>query len=104
MFHIPSHAHCLIGVDVIQPVLSHNVVCLLLVGVECRGLQSELVVFVGCVVERCRTEDCAEEVAFPSVEIHLELLDVFQGSEACLAVAGGELVLVACDVSDEAQA
>ena len=102
MLHVAAHGYILFAVHVVYPILSHNVEGLLFAGAEGRCYQRHLVVLVGRVVERRRAECGAEKVVLPSSEIYFELLYVLHCAEGCCAVAGGEIVSVARNISYEA--
>ena len=94
MFEVGAYGDIRILVYIVEPILSLYVVCLLLFGVECRGEERERGVLsqLSCNVE-C-SEESAEEVFLLSVEIHLELLHLFECAERRLAVVGHEVEVV----------
>ena len=101
VLHICSHAEILARLRVIQPVLSHDVVSLFLLGVEggCEELD------FGGVSERACDGGGAkigtEHILLLSVEIDLERFRVGDGAEGGLTRLWREVVMILRDVSDQ---
>ena len=102
VLHVRAHAEVLRCLRLRQPVLSLDVVALLLFCPESRSEERDARLVV---LEFMRyghgTEIGAEEVLLLTVEINAETAHVLERSEPCLAVLGFEIIVVLRYVSDE---
>ena len=102
MLEIGAHPQVLACLRLCEPVLSLNVVGLLLFCVEgrCYERQRGLVGEMARYVERA--EECAEDVFLLTVEIDAERLHALHRSKLCLAVRWLKVVMVVGDVAHQA--
>ena len=107
MFQIGPYTRCialgrLLGlVEVTEPILSLDVVCLLFVGAECSRAQCHRVEIIEPVPQFERPEVGAEQVAFGPVKVDLELAHRLQRAKPRSPVGRDEVVAVLREVADE---
>ena len=86
MLHVGTNPQLLIGVGVAQPVLSLNVIGLLLLRLEgrCDERERSLCPEVSCESERA--EECAEDIFLLSVKIYFKRLHILHRAKVSLSV------------------
>ena len=101
MLKVGAHTEVLRGFRLVEPVLSLDVVLLLLLGVE-GATEERNVRLVGDVAGDAQGAEVGEEAVFlVTIEIDTETLHVLLCSEGRLTVFRREVVMVVRDVADE---
>ena len=102
MLHIRTHTEVFRRLRLCQPVLSLNVITLLLLRCESRCEEGEVGARTQMACDSQRTEEGTEEVFLLSIEVDTELSFTFsQRTEVCLTVFWLEVITVVRDVTDE---
>ena len=86
MLHIRTHPEVLRRLRLCEPVLSLDVITLLLLRCEGRSKEGKVGVSTQMACDRQRTKECSKEVTFLSIEIDTELLDVLKRSKVRFSV------------------
>ena len=108
MFVVTTYRHGRRGITIgiggtirAQPILSGNIIALLLLAAKSGCLQSQLRVFTRVMLQGHRSEKRLETISFPTVEIDFEMLRVFAGAKSGLTTVRGEFITVVCPVAQE---